>query len=154
VRSSTFVSYQNQIRLYLVPKLGRIELAKLTPQQVRACFNEMMESGLSPRTVQYNRAILRRALSQAVRDGMVPRNVVALTDAPKVPHYEIQPYTPEQARLFLEAVKGDRLEALFTVAVAIGMRQGEILSLRWHVNGGERRGHFRGARVGHAANVR
>lgn len=67
----------------------------------------------------------------ALREGLVHRNAAALTDPPKVTHHEISPYTPEQARAFLGAVKGDRLEALFAVAVTLGLRQGEILGLRW-----------------------
>lgn len=61
----------------------------------------------------------------------ISRNAAALTEPPKVDHPEISPYTPEQARAFLEAVRGDRLEALFTVAVSLGLRQGEIFGLRW-----------------------
>ena len=58
------------------------------------------------------------------------RNAAALADPTKVPHSEISPYTPEQVRQFLAAVKRNRQEALFTVAVALGLRQGEILGLR------------------------
>jgi integrase len=57
--------------------------------------------------------------------------VAALTDPPKTRAHEIEPYTPAQARKFLQALKGDRLEALFTVAVSLGLRQGEIIGLRW-----------------------
>jgi integrase len=146
VGPSTFESYSALVRRYLAPRLARVELAKLTAPHVRQCLNDLLERGgaphkdengemqdtrLSPRTVQYCRAVLRKALNQALRDGLVLRNAAALTDPPKVVHPEISPYTPEQARAFLEAVKGDRLEALFTVAVAVGLRQGEILGLRW-----------------------
>ena len=75
--------------------------------------------------------MLGKGLNQALRDGLVARNAAALADPPKVPHSEISPYTPEQVRAFLAAVKGNRQEALFTVAVALGLRQGEILGLRW-----------------------
>jgi integrase len=146
VRPATFQSYSALVARYLKPRLARIELAKLTAPHVRQCLNDLLKRGgeprngengelretsLSPRTVQYCRAVLRKALNQAVRDGLVVRNAAALTDSPKVEHPEISPYTPEQARAFLEALKGDRLEALFTVAVALGLRQGEILGLRW-----------------------
>jgi integrase len=146
VRARTFESYSDLVRRYLTPRLGRVELSKLTPQHVRQCLNDLLErggapkkdeegelreSGLSARTVQYCRAVLRKALNQAVRDGLVSRNVAALTEPPKVEHPEISPYTPEQARALLEAVRGDRLEALFTVAVSLGLRQGEIFGLRW-----------------------
>jgi integrase len=61
----------------------------------------------------------------------VPRNVAVLVDPPRAKRAEIRTLDPNQARAFLEAVKGDRLEALYSVAVALGMRQGEILGLRW-----------------------
>lgn len=154
VRPKTFDSYSQILKLYLTPALGRIPLAKLSPQHVQRLLNEMLQTRkrshcqvpseqpdsaepaappklLSARTVQYTHAVLRRALNQALRWGLVPRNVATLVDAPSPGHTEIQPFTPEQARAFLEAVKGDRLEALYSVAVAIGLRQGEALGLRW-----------------------
>jgi integrase len=74
---------------------------------------------------------LRGALAVAVKDGQSPRNVAALVDPPRVPKYEAKVFNPEQARAFLEAVRGSRLQAAFTTAVAVGMRQGEILGLQW-----------------------
>jgi integrase len=74
---------------------------------------------------------LRGALSVAVRDGQIQRNVAALVDPPRVPKTEPKVFSPEQARAFLNATKSSRLEAAFTTAVAIGLRQGEILGLRW-----------------------
>ncbi len=75
--------------------------------------------------------MLRRALGQALRWGLVQRNAAALTDPPRVCHPEVRPLTPAEARALLGAVRGDRLEALFTVALALGLRQGEALGLRW-----------------------
>ena len=91
----------------------------------------MADRGLSPRTIQYTRAILRRALGQALKWGLVTRNVATLVDPPSVPRAEFRALTPQEARCFLDAVQGDRLEALYTVAVALGLRQGEALGLRW-----------------------
>jgi integrase len=113
------------------PITGRISLAKLTPQQVQTFLNERLSSGLSGRTVQHIRTVLRTALNQAVRWGLIVRNAAALTEPPRIENYEIQPITPEEARKFLDAIKEDRLEALFTVALALGLRRGEALGLRW-----------------------
>ncbi|PZC45179.1 MAG: integrase [Chloroflexi bacterium] len=66
-----------------------------------------------------------------MRDGHVGRNVASLASAPRVPEREYQPITQAQAKAILEAMRGDRLEALFTVALACGLRQGEALALRW-----------------------
>lgn len=74
---------------------------------------------------------MHRALKRALRWGLVPRNVAEAVDPPKVPKKEVTPLSPEQARLFLDAARGDRLEALYVLAIHTGMRQGELLALRW-----------------------
>jgi integrase len=75
--------------------------------------------------------VLRTALSIAVRWDMVSRNVAKLVDRPRLERKPINPLTPDEARRFLAATKGHRLEALFSVALALGLRQGEALGLRW-----------------------
>lgn len=94
-------------------------------------MNKKLQAGLSPRTVQYLHAILRRSLGLATKWGLVARNVALLVDSPRVKRSEIRPLTPEQARQFLQMAKGDRLGALYSVAIALGLRQGEALGLRW-----------------------
>jgi integrase len=86
---------------------------------------------LSARTVKHLLVTLRGALNVAVKWDRVPRNVAALVDPPKVPKPEFKVFTLEQARAFIEAVKGVRLEALFATAIALGYRQGEALGLQW-----------------------
>jgi integrase len=130
-RPSTYTSYEHLVRNHLVPALGKIPLARLTVQDVRGFVNQKQDSGLSSRTVQYCHAILRKALNVALKDEILARNVVALADPPRVVAKEVQPLTPQEARRFLEAVQTDRLAALFTIAVSLGLRQGEALALRW-----------------------
>src|SRR5262249_46348366 len=98
---------------------------------IRGFLNAKLEAGLSPRTVKHLLVTLRGALAVAVKDGQIPRNVAALVDPPRAPRPEVQAFTPEQARAFLEAVKGSRMEAAYTAAVAVGLRQGEVLGLKW-----------------------
>lgn len=119
------------VRVHISPRLGAIPLVLLSAAEVQAFLNERLAAGKSPRTVQYLHAILRSALGQAWRWGMVPRNVGALVDPPRVQRREIQPLTSAEARLLLAHVRDDRLEALYTVALAVGLRQGEALGLRW-----------------------
>jgi integrase len=91
-----------------------------------------MESGLSARTVQYCHAVLRSALSKAEKDGLVSRNVAKLAEPPsKESPGKVEPLTAEEARKLLVAVKGHRLEALYSVALAVGLRRGEALGLEW-----------------------
>jgi integrase len=115
----------------LNPVVGRVPLARLTPQHVERMLANVQAKGLAPRTVSYSRDVLRNALNHSMKLGLVGRNVAALADAPKAPEKEFQALTPNTARRILEAVKGDRLEALFTVALACGLRQSEALGLRW-----------------------
>lgn len=131
VRPSTYASYEALVRLHLVPGLGKIPLARLSPQHVQTLLNQKRDKGLSPRRVQYLRAVLRNALNQALRWGLVGRNAAALANPPKMERYQIQPWTPEQARQFLDFTTDDRLHALYVLALATGARQGELLALHW-----------------------
>jgi len=131
VRVKTLVRYQELVRLHIVPEIGRTSLTKLTPQHVESMMAQVAAKGVSPRTVAHCRAVLRNALNHAMRHSLVFRNVAALAAAPKVPELEIRAITPAAARQLLAAVRGDRLEALFTVALACGLRQSEALGLRW-----------------------
>jgi len=131
VRPKTLRTYSDIAKKHIAPAIGDIALGKLSPQRVREFLNAKLEAGLSPRTVKHLLVTLRGALETAVKDGQIPRNVAALVDPPRVPRREVQAFNPEQARAFLDAVKGNRLEAAFTTAVAVAMRQGEILGLQW-----------------------
>lgn len=130
-RVKTHASYVEMVRLYLVPGLGRQKLSRLSATQIDAFLNRKLEDGLSTRTVQYMHAVLRSAYSRAVKWHLVTENPAKLADAPTVHRDEIQPLTPEDARLFLAAGRGDRLEALYSVGLAVGLRPGESLGLRW-----------------------
>lgn len=132
VRPKTFVSYSGLVRNHIAPSaIAKRQLTKLNGLDIQAFLNEKLESGYSARTVQYLHAVLRRALGQAVKWNLVPRNVASLAAPPKVSRTKVQPLTPEQVRCFLDVAKQDRLAAVFTVAVALGLRQGEVLGLRW-----------------------
>lgn len=131
VKPVTHESYARLIRVHVAPALGRVKLEKLTPPHLQAFYRAKLDEGLSPRTVQYLHVVLHRALKQALRWNLVPRNVAEVVDPPKIPRKEITPLSPEQARTFLETACGDRLAALYVLAIHTGLRQGELLALRW-----------------------
>jgi integrase len=131
VRPKTYVSYRSVVRLHLVPCLGHHRLVELRPTDVQAFLNAKAASGLAPRSVAYHRNILRQALGHAERTELVGRNVARLALPPRIPRREVHPLSPEQARTFLAAIGGDRFEALYLLALGCGLRQGEILGLRW-----------------------
>ena len=131
VRPLTYEQYRQHVKLYLAPLLGRHQLAKLAPQHVRAFIKQKLVDGLSPRTVQLSLVILRRALGQAVKDGLVGRNVAKLADPPRWKRPEIKPWEPAEAARFLDAIRTERLEAAYLLALSLGLRRGEVLGLRW-----------------------
>src|SRR5918997_2139921 len=130
VRDTTFERYEQIVRMHIKPALGRVKLKNLTPTHVRGLYKATLQS-LSPRTVQYIHVTLHKALKQAVNDGLVPRNVTEAVKPPQVRREEIHPLTPEQVNALLNAARGDRLEALYMLAIHTGLRQGELLGLKW-----------------------
>ena len=131
VRPRTFQSYEILVKRHIVPELGRWKLDKLTPQHVQGALVRKSASGLSAQTVRHVRAILRIALNQAIKWGLVARNAASLAVAPKLVRKRFQSLSPEQARQLLDTAKGDRLEAIYSVALSLGLRMGEVLGLRW-----------------------
>jgi integrase len=131
VRPRTLDNYQLQVRQHITPALGRINLTNLSPAHVQALYRSKLDAGLKPSSVRSIHAVLHRALTHAVRWGLVPRNVAKAVDIPKLTREEINALSPEEARRFLAAARGDRLEALYVLAIHCGPRRGELLGLRW-----------------------
>jgi integrase len=131
LKPRTFGRYRTLLTLHAMPFIGRTRLVRLTPGDLRTLYAERQAAGLSPTTIRQLHAILHHALKQAMRDGVVARNVADLVSAPRAAEHEMQTLSPEQARAFLAAASGERLEALYVLALSTGMRQGELLALRW-----------------------
>jgi integrase len=113
------------------PSMSRLKLKDLNPAHVRGFYREKLDSGLSSATVRKMHSVLRKALKQAVLDGLIPRNVCEAVKPPKVERKEINPLDREQVKALLEAASGYRLAALYVLAVHTGMREGELLGLNW-----------------------
>jgi integrase len=131
VAPATEQQYRDVVRLYVVPHLGLKRLRTLQARDVARMLRTLEEEGRSPNTRRLARSVLRRALRWAEAEGMVARNVAALANGVKVGRPEGRTLTPEQARVLLAHVSGDRLEAAFTVALSLGLRRGELLGLAW-----------------------
>jgi integrase len=91
----------------------------------------LVKQKLAPNTIRNIRAVLRRALNQALRWRLVRFNAASLVEIPRIEQEEMSALDETQARALLRALKGDRLEALYRVALSLGLRRGEILGLRW-----------------------
>lgn len=117
---------------HLIPALGRILLNRLTRAQVQNLLDRLTDAKKARNTIRNVRATLRKALTDAKNDGLIADNVALYT---KLPKKKQQPpaataFTPEQAQIFLAAVFGDRLRALYWLTLLLGLRFGEVLGLR------------------------
>jgi hypothetical protein len=111
VRQRTYERYEQVSRVHIKPAFGRVKLSALTPAHVRALYREKLDAGLAPRTVNYIHTTLHKALKDAVADGLIPRNVTEGIKAPLSAKKEVNALSPDQARAFLEAARGDRFES-------------------------------------------
>jgi integrase len=131
IRAQTWCAYERHLRLHVFPLIGRRRLVELQPTDIQRLYLDRVESGLSPTTVRHLHEILNKAFGQAARWGLISRNPAALVQPPHRAHHEMRTLDPGQVRALLDAVADDRLEALYVLAVTTGMRQGELLALRW-----------------------
>jgi integrase len=131
VRPSTLVRYRQLVANQLVPGIGHHRLDRLQPEHVEKLYSDLQDGGLSPASVVQAHRVLSRALKVAMQRDKVARNVCALVDAPSVEREEVRPLSSEDARRVLGAARGRRNSARWSVALALGLRQGEALGLTW-----------------------
>ncbi|MDX3757267.1 site-specific integrase [Streptomyces sp. AK02-04a] len=129
-KRTTYVKYEMHVRLYLVPLLGSRRLESLTTANVRQMISKVTEQA-SAATAKEAHRVLRTALTAACRDELISRNVVQLVPAPRVEPRELHPWSLDETLTFLEAARTDPLYPAFVLAVALGLRRGEILGLQW-----------------------
>ncbi len=132
LRASTYVQYQSRIRSRIIPLLGKYQLQKLTMAHMQRFVSDLVAADLAPATVRKIYTILKTALADAVDWGMIA--VSPCRRGVKLPcedEREKAVLDEEQARLLLDAARGTDLEALVTVALATGMRYGELCALKW-----------------------
>ena len=130
---STYVRYRGIVDKHLKPALGHRKLKDVTRAEVRKLYAVKGET-LSPRSVDYIHVTLQTALSRAVRDDLIPRNV-AEGERPRSSRDrrsdDVKALSPVQVRALLDAAWGTRNETLYVVALHTGLRQGELLGLKW-----------------------
>ncbi|WP_105970400.1 tyrosine-type recombinase/integrase [Streptomyces geranii] len=131
MRPKTYEQYELIVRLHLKPGLGQNYLKNLGVMTVQTFLNQQHENGASVRRVQMIRTVLSSALTRAMREELITRNVARLVVLPKWRRRKVDPWTVEEATRFLAVARGHRLYAAFVLALYYGMRRGEILGLRW-----------------------
>lgn len=132
LRPATLDSYRSKVRTLIVPPLGRHRLDRLAPEHLERWQVELSSRGLSASSRLQAHRILSRALKVAMQRGAVARNVATLVDAPSADRHEVQPLTGDEARRLLTQAAQQRGGARWSVALALGLRQGEALGLAWH----------------------
>lgn len=140
VRENTYRTYEMMARNHLIPNLGGQQLAKIRPVTLQKLYNTLAEEGnrkdgkdgvLSSRTIQYVHTTAHKALGQAVIWQMIITNPAEATELPKITKKQMQTWDGIQVQQFLSSVRGHQWFALYDLAFATGMRQSELLALRW-----------------------
>lgn len=141
LKPSTFAGYRDIVEGRLVPRLGGIRLAQLTGGHIAAMYADLRltgnrrgkgaPSGLSERSLKHTHAMLRKALEDAARRRLIARNPAGDIESPRPRNREMGVWTGAEARTFLASVESDRLRCAYTLALANGLRRGELLGLRW-----------------------
>ena len=133
IKPFTRASYHTQVVNHIVPSLGAVKLQALKAPQIQKFYNSLAKGDkpLSAKTIKNIHGVLHRALKQAVDIGYIRFNPSDAVTLPRVEHKEIQPLDDDQMKVFLEAIKGHRFELLYTVTLFTGMREGEVLGLKW-----------------------
>jgi integrase len=139
LRPTTAQRYASSVRLYLKPILGKYQLTQLTVPIVQALLNNHLASGHSVRSAQIAQTVLSSALTNAEREELLMRNVARLVKLPTYERSDVVPWTKEEVREFVQAIRPERLSVAFLLLIFYGLRRGEVLGLRWQDIDSDRR---------------
>jgi integrase len=117
--------------VHLIPGLGAHRLDRLEPEHLEKLYRRMVERGSAPATAHQAHRTIRAALNEAVRRGNLTRNPALLAKTPHVIEKEIQPFSIDEVKSLLAEASKRRNSARWAIAFALGLRQGEVLGLRW-----------------------
>jgi integrase len=123
--------YWSKTRNWIIPRIGQHRLDRIQPEHLDRLYASMAAAGKAPSHIVKVHRIISRALEIAVRRGRVGRNVARLVDVPSISSAEVRPFNSEEAKRILAAAEQIRNGARWSVGLALGLRQGEALGLRW-----------------------
>lgn len=132
VKSSTRKSYQDHVRLNIIPYIGNVPLSKVTAAMIQQMYNELQtKKELSPKTIKNVHGVLHRALEQAQKMGYIRSDPLAAVTLPRIEKKQIKPLEDKELCAFLKEIRGSPYELVYFVTVFTGLRQGEVLGLTW-----------------------
>jgi integrase len=131
VRQNTLSGYRVAVNVHLIPGVGAHRLDRLEPEHLERLYAKMRRAGSSAGTANQAHRTIRTALGEAERRGRITRNPAALAKAPRPDEIEVEPYSVDDVRQLLKVAGERRNSARWAVALALGLRQGEVLGLRW-----------------------
>jgi integrase len=131
IRLSTYHAYKTALYKHILPALGHFTLQKLKAQHIQELYAHLLKEGYSSQTIMSAHKVLRQGLANAVKWNLVARNEASLVTLPRIERHEVTPLTEKQVEQLLTVAKGHFLEEIILLAVATGMRFGELLALRW-----------------------
>jgi len=123
--------YEDIIKKYIVPELGRVQLSQLMPGQLQGLYSKWLDKGLSHATIRYHHAVIHNALKSAVKWGLLGRNVCDAVEVPNKQRKDMQIWDEGEILKFLDFAKDSKYYELFYLALFSGMRRSELLALRW-----------------------
>lgn len=142
LKKGTYTNYSNYTQNHIIPYIGKIKLQDLRADHIQGLYNQLLkngrrnlkegkEIGLSPTTIKRVHIIINSALKQAMKNGLISKNVAEAVTVPKQIKHEITPLSRENITEFLEEARKDRLYAAFLLECGTGLRRGELLGLKW-----------------------
>lgn len=131
VGENTIAGYRVAVRVHLIPGLGAHRLDRLEPEHIEKLMQKMQRAGSSPATAHQAYRTLKTALNEAVRRKHITENPALIAKAPKLVEEEVEPYSVEEVQRLLVAAARRRNSARWAIALALGLRQSEVLGLKW-----------------------
>lgn len=132
IKPSTRAIYAAQVSNHIKPSLGAVQLNKLDAHTVQRFYNGLIKKELSPKTIKNIHGVLHKALEQAVNIRYISSNPSSGARLPRITRPKINALDDKQISDFMAAIKGHKYEALFITALFTGMREGELLGLKWN----------------------
>jgi integrase len=131
LRAKTVFDYEHTINKHIVQALGPLPIQKLTPERLQRFYSDKLAEGCGVRTIRLCHLHINQALKQAVKLGLTSRNVASLVTQPQEPPKEMQVWDAPQAQAFLTVADKSAYGPIWVLALATGLRRGELLGLRW-----------------------